>query len=77
MVAEHAAGKAGEDWSQGGQTRAVCHLPNGRGGCAKGLVPENPEPDRRSVTKTRSGVGRGNRRRGENDTRGVSGWREK
>ena len=27
--------------------------------------------------KTRSGVGRGNRRRGESDRRGVSGWREK
>ena len=30
-----------------------------------------------AATKTRSGVGRGNRRRGESDRRGVSGWREK
>ena len=31
----------------------------------------------RSTTKTRSGVGRGNRRQGDCDTRGVSGWQEK
>ena len=28
------------------------------------------------IDKTRSGVGRGNRRPGENDMRGVSEWRE-
>ena len=46
MVAEHAAGKAGEGRCQGRPSRAVCHVPIGRGGGAEGTVPENPEPDR-------------------------------
>jgi hypothetical protein len=41
---------------------------------ADGIVPENPEHDRWSATKTRSSVGRGNRRPGQNDRMGVSEW---
>ena len=42
LVADHAAGEAGQDWSQGGQAWPLCHLPIGRGCCVENLVPENP-----------------------------------
>ena len=71
LVVDHVTGKAGEDRSQGRSSWPLCHFPIGRGGRAKKLVPENPEHDRRSATKTRSGVGRDNRRDGENDRRGA------
>ncbi len=77
MVADHAAGEAGQDRCQGCPPWPVRHVPIGRGCRAKGTVPENPDADRGSTAKTRSGVGRGNRQPGENDRRSVSEWREK
>ena len=40
-------------------------------------VSGRPAADRLYATKTRSSVGRKNRRLGENDRRGVSGWQRK
>ena len=45
VVADDAAGEAGEDWRQGGQPWPLRHVPIGRGGRVEGPVPENPEPD--------------------------------
>ncbi len=45
LVVDHAAGEAGQDWSQGRPPWPLCHLPIGRGCRAEGAVPENPEPD--------------------------------
>ncbi len=76
LVIDHAAGKVGEDRCENGRPWPVRHIPIGRGCRPKKLVPENPEPDQWSTAKTCSGVGRGNRRPGENDRRGVSEWRK-
>ncbi len=54
------------------------HLPQGR--CVTyqmAEVPVGKSCGGSMICKTRSGVGRGNRRRGVSDTRGVYGWREK
>ncbi len=77
LVINDATGQAGQDRREGRQPRAVCDFPTGRGGGAEGAVSEDPEPHRWAATKTRSGVGRENRWPGENDERGVSGWRAK
>ena len=45
LVIDDAAGEIGEDRCQGCQPRPVRHVPTGRGCCAEGTVPENPEPD--------------------------------
>ncbi len=45
LVANHAAGKAGEDWRESGQSRAVRHVPIGRGRRTKKPVPKNPGPN--------------------------------
>ncbi len=45
LVADDATGEAGEDRREGGQSRAVRHVPIGRSGGAERIVPENPEPD--------------------------------
>jgi len=73
LVANDATGEAGQDRRQGRPPWPVRHVPIGRGCGAEELVPENLGLDLWSTTKTRSGVGRGNRQREENDTRGVSG----
>ena len=73
LVSDHAAGKVGQDRCESGQPWPLCHLSTRRGGSIEGTVPENPEPDRRSTAKTRSGVGREDRRREERDRRGLSG----
>ena len=75
VVADDATGEAGQDRREGGQPWQVRHIPIGRGHRAEEPVPGNPAADRRIAAKTRSGVGRGNRRRGENDRRDVSEWR--
>jgi hypothetical protein len=64
--------KTGQDWCQSRRSRPVRHVPIGRGGGAERLVPEDPAANRWSTPKTRPGVGRGNRRQGEIDRRGVS-----
>ena len=46
LVADHAAGKVGEDRCECGQPWPARHVPIGRGGGAKELVPENLGPDR-------------------------------
>ena len=58
--ADHVAGEVVENRCYGGRPWPVRHVPIGRGGGAEGAVPENTEPDRRSATKTRSSLGRGN-----------------
>ncbi len=68
LVIDAPAGEAGEDQRKGGTARTLRHPPDGRGCGAERLVSENPKPDRCSATKTRSGVGRGDRRQGKNDT---------
>ncbi len=45
LVADHAAGEAGEDRCQGGQPWSVRHVPMVRGGGVEGTVPENLEPN--------------------------------
>ena len=45
LVAEHAAEKAGQDWSQGGPPWPLCHVPIGRSGVAEEPVPEIPNLD--------------------------------
>ena len=46
VVAEDAAREAGQNRCQGRPSRAVRHVPIGRGGGAEGLVPKKPTPDR-------------------------------
>ncbi len=46
VVADDAAGEAGQDRRQGGPARSVRHVPIGRGGGAEGLVPKNTAADR-------------------------------
>ncbi len=45
MVADHAAGEAGQDRREGRATWPVRHVPIGRSRRAEGIVPEYPEPD--------------------------------
>ena len=45
LVIDDAAGETGQDRRQGGPPWPVRHVPIGRGGGAKGSVPENPAPD--------------------------------
>ena len=66
---------AGLKRRSGGPPRPPIHAPDGRGGGAEGHVQENPASDRRAAAKTRSSVGRGNRRSGENDRKAASEWR--
>ena len=46
VVVDDVTGEAGQDRREGGQSRAVRHVPIGRGGGAEGLVPKNTAPDR-------------------------------
>ncbi len=46
LVANHTAGEAGQDWSQGRPPWPVRHVPTGRGGGAEGAVPKNPPSHR-------------------------------
>ena len=46
LVADHAAGKTGQDWCECRQTGAVRDLPIGGSGGGEGLVPENPAAHR-------------------------------
>ncbi len=41
LVADHAAGEAGQDGSQGRQPWPLCHVPIGRSCRAEGAIPEN------------------------------------
>ncbi len=54
MVAEHAAGKAGEGRCQGRPSRAVRHVPACRGGDSTAAVRRNPATDRRPATTERA-----------------------
>ena len=45
VVADDATGEVGEDRGQGRQSRAVRHVPIGRGSGAEKLVPENLGPE--------------------------------
>ena len=54
LVADHAAGEAGQDWSQGCPPWSLCHVPIGRGCRAEEPVSENPAPDRWSAAKATS-----------------------
>ena len=64
LVADDATREAGEDRCQGRPSRAVRHVPIGRGSRAEEPVSGNPAADRRIAAKPRSGVGRGNSRQG-------------
>ena len=46
LVANYAAGEAGQDWSQGRPPWPLCHVSIGRGGGVAGIVPKNPPPHR-------------------------------
>jgi hypothetical protein len=61
LIIEHAAGEAREDRGQSCQPWPARHISINRSGGAAKPVPENPGIDELSTTKTRSGVGRGNR----------------
>ena len=41
LVVDHAAGEAGQDWSQGREPWSLCHVPIGRDCCATKSVPED------------------------------------
>ena len=70
LVANDAAGKAGQDRCEGGQPRTLRYLPNGGGGGCEGPVPQNPSADRRAAAKAKPGVSWGLRK---TDRRSVSG----
>ena len=57
LVADQPQGEARQDRGQDRHACPVCHLPDGRGRGAKGIVPGNLAADRRAATKTGSSVG--------------------
>jgi hypothetical protein len=62
LIIEHATGEAREDRGQSCPPWPARHISINRSSGAAKPVPENPGIDELSTTKTRSGVGRGNRR---------------
>ncbi len=57
VVADEPEGEARQDRGQDRHACPVCHLPDGRGRGAKGIVPGNLAADRRAATKTGPKVG--------------------
>ena len=49
MVFDHTKREVGEDWSQGGETLAVCYFSNGGGGGSEETVPSHFGADRTVV----------------------------
>ena len=52
LVLDHTTGEVGEDWSQGGETLAVCYFSNGGGSSAAGTIQGDSGADRTIVAAT-------------------------